>query len=72
VDFDVDDKVWVIIKYWRTNRPSRKLSSQNAGPYMMLEKIGYSFKLDLFPSIKVYPIFHVNKLWKYLDNPLQG
>jgi hypothetical protein len=39
---------------------------------MILEKIGHSFKLDLSPSIKVHPVFHVNKLWKHPDNPLQG
>jgi hypothetical protein len=72
VDFDVDDKVWVTMKHWRTDWPSRKLSSQNIGPYMILEKIGYSFKLDLPPSIKVYPVFYVNKLWKHPDNPLWG
>jgi hypothetical protein len=72
VDFDVKDKVWVIIKYWRTNRPSKKLSSQNTGPFKILEKVNYFFKLDLPPSIKVYPVFYINKLWKYSDNPLQG
>jgi hypothetical protein len=72
VDFDVDNKVWVIMKHWRTDWPSRKLSSQNIGPYIILEKIGHSFKLDLPPFIKVHPIFHANKLRKHPDNPLQG
>jgi hypothetical protein len=39
---------------------------------MILEKIGYSFKLDLPSSIKVYLVFYVNKLRKYPDNPLRG
>jgi hypothetical protein len=62
VDFDIDDKVWVIIKHWRTNWPSRKLGSQNICPYIILEKIGHFFKLDLSPFIKVYPVFYINKL----------
>jgi hypothetical protein len=72
VDFDVKDKVWVTTKHWRTNRPSKKLSSQNVGPFKILEKVNHFFKLDLPPSIKVHPMFYVNKLRKHPDNPLQG
>jgi hypothetical protein len=39
---------------------------------MILEKIGYSFKLDLPSSIKVHPVFYANKLWKHPNNPLRG
>jgi hypothetical protein len=62
VDFDVKDKVWVIIKYWQTNRLNKKLISQNIGPFKILKKVNYSFKLDLPPFIKVYPMFYINKL----------
>jgi hypothetical protein len=72
VDFDVKDRVWVTTKHWQTNRPSKKLSSQNVGPFEILKKVGRSFKLDLPPSIKVHPVFHANKLRKHPDNPLRG
>ena len=60
------------MKHQRTDRPSKKLSSQNAGPFKILKKVGHSFKLDLPPSIKVHPMFYANKLWKYPDNPLHS
>jgi hypothetical protein len=40
------------------------------GPYKILEQIGYSFKLKLPKSIKVYPVFYAKKLRKDLKNPL--
>ena len=72
VNFDVKDKVQATTKHWRTDRPNKKLSSQNAGPFEILEKVNHSFKLDLPPSIKVYPVFYANKLRKHFDNPLRG
>ena len=45
VDFDVGDRVWVIKKGWRTTRLSDKLDIPLAGPWLIIEKIGHSFKL---------------------------
>jgi hypothetical protein len=64
VDFGVRDKVWVIVKHWKNDRPSRKLAQQMDGPYKILEQIGHSFKLKLPESIKVYPVFYAKKLCK--------
>ena len=41
-----------------------------AGPYKILKKVGYSFKVKLLESIKIYPIFSLNCLQKAADNPL--
>jgi len=45
VDFGVGDKVWVSTKGWRTERPSKKLDYQQAGPFKVIAKEGHSFRL---------------------------
>ena len=71
-DFTVGDMVWVIIKNWKTERPSRKLDYQIAGLYAVLKKIGNLYKVKLLDSIKVYPIFSLDKLWKAVNDLLPG
>ena len=41
-----------------------------AGPYKILKKIEYSFKVKLLKSIKIYPIFSLDYLRKATDDPL--
>lgn len=72
VNFDVGDKVWVSAKTWRTERPSKKLDYQQAGPFKILAKEGHSFRLDLPGNIKVHPVIHASKLRKDPDDPLLG
>jgi transposase InsO family protein len=72
VDFDVGDKVWVMTKHWNSNRPSRKLGHQMEGPYPIVEKRGYSYKLKLPNYNKVHPVFPPDRLRKHPDNPLPG
>lgn len=64
--------VWVIIRNWKTERPSRKLDYQMAGPYEVLKKIGNSYKIKLPDSIRVYPIFSPDKLRKAANDLLPG
>ena len=40
------------------------------GPYKILEKVGYSFKVKLPKLMKIYPIFSLNCLQKATDDPL--
>jgi len=43
-----------------------------AGPFDVLEKKGHSFETDLPSSMKVHPVFHVDRLRKNANDPLPG
>ena len=71
-DFKAGDMVWITMKNWKTNRPSRKLGHQMAGPYEVLERIGNAYKVKLPDSIRVHPVFSPDKLRKASSDPLPG
>ena len=62
----------VIIKNQKIERPSRKLDYQILGPYKVLKKIGNLHKVKLPDSIKVYPVFLLDKLRKAANDLLPG
>ncbi|KAJ3537203.1 hypothetical protein NMY22_g5693 [Coprinellus aureogranulatus] len=63
-DFKVGDKVFVKSQFFRTTRPSKKLSDKFLGPYEIIAQVGsHSFTLRLPDSLKsVHPVFHVSML----------
>ena len=47
-DFKVGDQVYVKAKYFRSTRPSKKLSEKNLGPYPIITQVGtLSFTIHL-------------------------
>jgi hypothetical protein len=71
-DFQPGDKVWISTKNIKTERPSRKLDHQQMGPYEILRKEGYSYRVKLPDSMNVHPVFAPGLLRKAADNPLPG
>jgi hypothetical protein len=71
-DFDVGDYVWLLTDNIQTDRPSRKLDNQQIGSYKIIAKKGYSYQLDLPPSMGIHKVFHASLLRKAPNNPLPG
>ena len=63
-DFKVGDEVFVKAKYFRSTRPSKKLSEKNLGPFPIIAQAGtHSFTLRLPDAMRsVHPVFHVSQL----------
>jgi hypothetical protein len=63
-DFQIGDKVYVKAEFFRTTRPSKKLSAKFLGPYEIIAKPGRSsFTLRLPPEFRaVHPVYHVSML----------
>ena len=63
-DFQVGQQAFVKAKFFRSTRPSKKLSEKFLGPFDILAKAGtHSFTLRLPDTIRgVHPVFHVSML----------
>ena len=71
-DFKVSDQVYVKAKYFRSTRPSKKLSEKNLRPYPIIAQVGsLSFTLCLPDSMcAVHPVFHVSQLEPAIPNTI--
>ena len=63
-DFKVGDQVFVKAQFFRSTRPSRKLSDKNLGPYEIIAQPGtHSFTLRLPDTMRaIHPVFHVSQI----------
>src|SRR5260221_8695782 len=70
-ELNIGDQAYVKAKFFRTRRPSKKLSEKNLGPYDVIGKPGtHSITLHLpcqFHS--VHPVFHMSQLEPARPNP---
>ena len=66
-------KVWLLRRHVHTTRPSSKLDVRRLGPFVIIEKVGLSaFRLELPPSMKIHPVFHISLLEPHVANTFPG
>ena len=71
--FQPGDKVWLLTRYIRTTRPSRKIDWKKVGRFEVKRRVSsHTYKLDLPSSIKIHPVFHISLLEPYYNNPFPG
>ena len=72
-DFVPGQKVWLLRRHIQTTRPSSKLDVRRLGPFVIIEKVGFSaFRLELPPSMHIHPVFHVSLLEPHVENTFPG
>ncbi|CAL3971242.1 unnamed protein product [Diplocarpon coronariae] len=70
--FEVGDQVYLDMRPYPIDRPSKKLSYPGAGPFEIVEKVFGLYRLKLPNSIKVYDIFYPSRLRKDPGTPLDS
>ena len=72
VDYEPGNIVFLSSKNIRTSRPSKKLDDKILGPFLIKEKVGRAFRLNLLAIIKIYDVFHPVLLRRAVIDPLPG
>jgi hypothetical protein len=76
MEFEVGDWVFLRIQPYKQmslkkQTMDNKLEPKYYGPYKVLQRIGsMAYKLELPPSSRVHPVFHVSCLKKVIDNKI--
>jgi hypothetical protein len=61
--FYISQKVWLNFRNIKIARSQKKLDWKNLGSWPITKVISpYAYRLELPPSMKIHPIFHVNLL----------
>ena len=67
----VGDKVWLLRRNLKTHRPSNKLDYRHLGPFSIIKRVNeVAYQLELPPSMKIHPVFHVSLLEPYKDSTI--
>ena len=63
-EFPIGSEVFLLAKFIKTRRPSKKLSEKYLGPYKVIERPGtHSVKIQLPSDMhSIHPVFHVSQL----------
>jgi hypothetical protein len=66
---NIGDKVWLLCRNLKTNRPCDKLNFRCLGPYLVIKQINdVAFRLELPPSMNIHPVFYVSLLEPYKES----
>lgn len=69
----IGQRVWLLRKFIKTTRPSKKLDFKRLGPFPISRKISsHAYELELPESVKLHPVFHVSLLEPAANDPLPG
>ena len=72
-DLAPGQKVWLLRRRVQTTRPSSKSDVRRLGPFVIIEKVGFStFRVELPPSMKIHPVFHISLLEPHVANTFLG
>lgn len=70
--FKIGDKVWLDAKPI-TIKGVKKLLPRKLGPYTVIDKVGkVDYKLDLPKTLRVHPVFHIDRLSLWKGNEVNG
>jgi hypothetical protein len=70
---NIGDKVWLLRRNLKTNRLCDKLDFHHLGPFSIIKQINdVAFRLELPPSMKIHPVFHVSLLELYKESSIPG
>jgi hypothetical protein len=68
--FEIGDKVWLLRKNIKTQRPSIKLDHRKLGPFSIVERIGeLAYRIKFNQPTTLHDVFHVSLLERYKENP---
>lgn len=70
---EVGQQVWLDAQNLRVNTPSKKLSPRRYGPFKVTKQISkVAYQLQLPPSMKIHPVFHVDLLIPFVSTDAYG
>jgi hypothetical protein len=70
---NIGDKVWLLCHNLRTHRPCDKLDFRSLRPFSVVKQINdVAFRLELPPSMKIHPVFHISLLEPYKESSIPG
>jgi hypothetical protein len=68
---NIRDKVWLLRRNLKTNRPCDKLGFRRLRPFLVVKQINdITFHLELPSSMKIHLVFHVSLLKLYKESSI--
>jgi hypothetical protein len=70
---NIGDKIWLLCRNLKTNRPCDKLNFCRLEPSSVVKQINnVAFYLELLPSMKIHLVFYVSLLELYKESSILG